>query len=67
MVLVKGGNKEIVEMMIEKGADDWNEGLIIACYEGNKEIVELMIEKGADNWNRGLRYACERGNFFLTN
>ena len=48
--------------MIEKGADNWNEGLRGACKRGNKEIVELMIEKGANNWNWGLRIACKGGN-----
>ena len=45
------GNKEIVEMMIEKGANNWDWGLYGACEGGNKEIVELMIEKGADDWS----------------
>ena len=58
----KIGNKEIVEMMIEKGANDWNYALIGACKGGNKEIVELMIEKGANDWNWGLEYACKGGN-----
>ena len=56
------GNKEIVELMIEKGADDWNYGLRSACFGGNKEIVELMIEKGANDWNWGLIGACQGGN-----
>ena len=58
----KIGNKEIVELMIEKGADNWNRGLYGACKGGNKENVELMIEKGANCWNEGLCGACERGN-----
>ena len=41
----KIGNKEIVELMIEKGANDWNEGLKGACKGGNKEIAEMMIKK----------------------
>ena len=57
-----GGNKEIVELMIEKGANDWNKALRNACKGGKKEIVELMIEKGANDWNWGLRGACEGGN-----
>ena len=57
----KIGNKEIVELMIEKGANDWNKGLYGACEGGNKEIIELMIEKGADDWNYGLIGACRGG------
>ena len=46
-----GGCKEMVELMIAKGADDWNNGLIGACLGGHKEMVELMIAKGADDLN----------------
>ena len=42
----KIGNKEIVELMIEKGANDWNNGLWYACEGGNKEIAEIMKSKG---------------------
>jgi len=41
----EGGNIEIVKLMIEKGATDWNWGLYGACKGGNIEIVKLMIEK----------------------
>ena len=48
--------------MIEKGADDWNEGLYGACLGGHRELVELMIEKGVYRWNRGLLGACRGGH-----
>ena len=58
----KIGNKEIVELMIEKGANNWNYGLFGACFGGNKETIDLMIEKGANNWNYALYWACFGGN-----
>jgi len=56
------GHKEIVELLISKGANNWNEGLDGACFGGNKEIVELLISKGANNWNEALCSACEGRN-----
>jgi hypothetical protein len=58
---------EIVKLMIEKGANDWNWGLRNACYDGHLEIVNLMIEKGANDWNRGLINACQGGHLEIVN
>lgn len=44
------GHYDIVELMINKGADDFkdlNIGLKFACLNGHRNIVDLMIEKGA--------------------
>ena len=43
------GNRELVDYMIEKGADRWNRGLFGASKGGNRELADLMIEKGATN------------------
>ena len=51
---VNGIMYDIVSMMIEKGADDWDPGLYRECYRGHKEIVLMMIEKGANGLNEGL-------------
>ncbi len=51
------GNKEEVESLIKKGADDFNWALQHACYDGHLEIVKLLIEKGADDFNSGLKCA----------
>lgn len=51
---VKNGHKEVVEMLINAGADIdkqdtyGNTALLQAAYKGYKEIVELLLEKGAD-------------------
>ncbi len=46
-----GGHMAIVQLMIEKGADNWNGGLTNACSNGHMAIVKLMIEKGATDQN----------------
>ncbi len=53
-----GAHLEIINWLIEKGANDWNKGLINACRSGNIDIAYLMIENGADDWDEGLIYAC---------
>ncbi len=45
----KGGNINIINMMIDKGAYDWNWGLDGACKGGHIDIVKMMIANGADN------------------
>jgi hypothetical protein len=58
---------EIVNLMIKKGAKDWNEGLYSACKTGNIEFIELMVEKGANDWNSGLGIACQGGHLEIVN
>ena len=58
----EGGHKELVELMIEKGATRWDWGLRGACRGGHKDLAELMIEKGATNWNSAFRGACRGGH-----
>src|SRR5256885_546293 len=61
----KSADKKEVLSLIEKGANDWNDGLQGACQGGNMELVELMISKGANDWNWGLQGACQGGNMEL--
>ena len=55
------GSLEMLNLIISKGAKDWNWGLYWGCQGGNMEIVKLMISKGANNWNRCLSGACWGG------
>lgn len=48
------GNMDIVKLMIEYGANDWNECLYRACETGNLELAKLMIEHGATDFNGAL-------------
>ena len=53
---------DIVKLMIEKGANDWNDGMYSACQRGHMEVVKYMIEKGAKSWNDGIYGACLGGH-----
>jgi Ankyrin repeats (3 copies) len=57
-----GGQMEIVKLMIEKGATDFNSSMMYAAEEGHMEIVKLMIEKGATYFNAGLIIVAGRGD-----
>ena len=58
----KGGHLDIVNLLIERGATWWNDGLYYACFGGHLDLAMLMIERGACRWNDGLRGACEGGH-----
>ena len=57
----------IVNLMIEKGATNWDWGLRCACKGGHINIVKLMIEKGAIWWECGLRGTCYGGHIDIIN
>ncbi len=60
-----GGQLSIVELMIDRGSNDWNDGLDWACYGGHLTTVELMIARGANNWNTGFARACRGGHLAI--
>jgi len=45
----RGGNIELVNLMIEKGANNWKVGLYGACKGGHKELAKLMLSKEIDD------------------
>lgn len=47
---LKSGNLAIAELLIAKGANDWNEGLKNAYSVKNMTLAMLMISHGATNW-----------------
>lgn len=57
----RGGHLDLVELMITKGAEDFNTGMQCACTNGHIEIMKLMILKGGTNWNGCLYGACYGG------
>ena len=57
----EGGHKDIVQLMIDKGANP-DRGLFGAAEGGHKDIVQMMIDKGADDWNEGLAAAAFGGH-----
>ena len=54
----RGGQLELAELMISKGANYYDWGLFGACKGGHVTLAELMISKGAKDWNYGLYGAC---------
>lgn len=48
-------DKEVAEFLIKKGANDWNNGLMRACWSGQTKLVGLMIQHGATNLNFCLK------------
>lgn len=55
-----GGNLEIAEFMIEKGAHNFDESMRALCVGDNPNIkvVEKLVEHGANNFNACLAGAC---------
>ena len=56
------GDRNLIQWMIEKGANYWNYGLEGACQGGHRKLAEWMIEKGATYWDYGLYGACRGGH-----
>ena len=53
---------EIVKLMIQYGANDFNSGLINASYFENIRIVKIMLDNGADNYKESISFAKENKN-----
>jgi hypothetical protein len=63
LVACRNGLKEVLSLLIENGANDWDGGLGNACYSGRAEIMSLMIKKGAtvcSECDRQLDYHTRR-------
>jgi Ankyrin repeats (3 copies) len=56
-----GGNMEIVKLMIEKGATDFNTAMENAAYGGQMEIVKFMISKGSTDFDWAMIFGAEGG------
>ena len=57
-----GGHMDIVQLMLDKGATNYNSGLFGAALGGHMDIVQLMLYKGADDYNKGLSGAAYGGH-----
>jgi hypothetical protein len=58
----EGGNMDVVNMMISKGADEFNTGLYNASSCNHFDIALHMIEKGVTDYYFRFKCACERGD-----
>lgn len=67
----EGNHRDLVDLMILKGADKWDWGLLGASRGGHKDLVNLMIHKGATNFSEGvtnarLNHHQELAQFLIT-
>jgi hypothetical protein len=51
----EGGHIELIKLMIENGAANYNDGLFSACRGGQLCAAKYMVSLGADNLKKGLR------------
>ena len=58
----EGGHESIVRLMLERGANNYNESMAKAACGGHLEIVELMLEKGATDYNWAMTRAAYWGH-----
>ena len=56
-----GGHLDIVKLMLEKGANDYNGAFRGAVQYGHIDVVKLMLEKGANNYKYAISRAAEGG------
>ena len=47
-----GGHRDIVERMLNLGANDYNRSMVVAAGGGHRDIVERMLNLGANDYNR---------------
>jgi hypothetical protein len=57
----RGGHKDLVQLMINKGAGDLIGGFYYACEGGHREIIKLLIVNGVTSFDDGLYGACRGG------
>lgn len=55
-------NYDIIEILIEAGANRFNNILCYGADVNNKEIIDLMIDLGANFFDGGLKFACKNNN-----
>lgn len=54
-------NAEILELLIKKGANEYNYYMYHTCLHGLTDFVEVLVTNGATNWDNGLLGACKGG------
>ena len=56
------GNLVAIQYLINKGANDWDNGLQGAVHNNDLSLIDFFIEKGAKSWNIGMYEAAYRDN-----
>ena len=52
-------NLNIVQQLVDLGADDFDEGLRVAAIYGRIDVAEYMVSKGATDVNTALEFAAD--------
>ena len=58
----EGGQIEMVKLMIEQGANDFNLAMAIAAKYGHIDIVKLMIQYGSTHFDTAMAYTAKGGH-----
>ncbi len=61
------GSVKMVNFIIEKGADNYNEALWRASDYGHLDVAKLLIEKGANSYNYAMAHGAEIGHMEMVN
>lgn len=63
-----GGNQDVIDFIIEKGAKDWYKGFVGACRGGHIDLVkEIMNNEEHIDLYGGFRSACLMGHLDIIN
>ena len=65
--VARKGHLDILNFLIEKGANNWDWMAYGAAKGGHLDILKLAVEKGANNWNSIAYGAAEGGNLAILN
>ena len=57
--------KKFVEIIVDKGFDNWDYAMNIAALVGDQELIKFFIDKGCNDWNNGMYYAAQNGHEHL--
>lgn len=63
LYVCENGDKIMVNLFIDNGANNLDEALNIACGKGNVDIAELLVKKGAKSLDEGLKTACQKNRY----
>ena len=59
----KGGRNNIIQLMIQKGAKNLNEGLYVAAYNGHLDTVKFLVDNKATDLGGALEEAAKSGRY----
>jgi hypothetical protein len=55
-------DRNIIKLLINNGADNWNDCLLLCTKDNKIDIAELCIKNGANNIDKAIMTACSSNN-----